>query len=261
MVKNIRGNIFASTSKPKLQSSVDINSNGYSTGPTIDKDVLQSIMAIYGPRVKDVVVKPSGAPFANLMKNEDVNAENPIMKIAFSKEIFDAAVDYFGGKITLDSIQLLYSWPTEGDLRESQKWHKDFGDTKSFHAIIYVNDVLDIEHGPFVSVNRENSKRMKWSLFIRRISDAVMLQELKGGKVEYFYGKAGSTVFVDPAMCYHYGSRCKIPRYAIFVTFNSTTPFVAPLELVKHNSGKLLDVASKLRPDLKKDTLRKIIGT
>lgn len=261
LFKNSRGKFLLPSAKPKIASSLEINSNGFSNGPTIDDNILNEIRKIYEPRIKDVVIGSKGAPFVNLIKDEDITIDNPIMKIAFSKDIFDAAVDYFGGKIILDSIQLLYSVPTEGPLRESQKWHKDFGDSKSFHSITYLNDVTNEGEGPFVFLNKLNSKKMKWSLFIRRISDNIMQKELGNGEVEYFYGKAGSTVFVDPAMCYHYGSRCKIPRYAIFVTFNSTTPFVSPLELVKNNHIKLLEVASNLRPDLPKYMLKNIIGT
>ncbi|SEG18043.1 hypothetical protein [Flavobacterium urumqiense] len=260
LFKNYRGNFLVPSAKSKIASSLEINLKGFSNGPKIDDNILNEIRKIYESRIKDVVIGSKGAPFVNLIKDEDITIDNPIMKIAFSKDVFDAALDYFGGKIILDSIQLLYSVPTAGELRESQKWHKDFGDTKSFHSITYLNDVTSVEEGPFVFLNKENSKKMKWSLFIRRISDNIMQQELKNGEVEYFYGKAGSTVFVDPAMCYHYGSRCKIPRYAIFVTFNSTTPFVSPLKIVENNQGKLLEVASNLRPDLSKKMLKNIIG-
>ncbi len=243
-----------------FESTTNINNIGYSQGPTIDASVVDEIMNIYKDRGEKIVPKPTGAPFVNLIDSNDITVNNPIIKLAFSKDIFDLAIDYFGGKLSLDSIQLLYSFTTNDELRESQFWHKDFGDSKSFHSITYLNDVNEIEDGPFVFIDKVDTKKIKKSIFIRRISDRVLIEELGDkNKIKYFYGSAGSTVFVDPSVCYHYGSRCKNYRYAIFVTFNTDTPYTAPAKLITENKAKLLNVAMQLRPDLSPKLLRRII--
>ena len=243
-----------------LESTTEINNIGYSQGPTIDAGIVDGIMNIYRERAEKIVPSLKGAPFVNLINSNDISVNNPIIKLAFSKEILDAAIDYFGGKLSLDSIQLLYSFTTNNQLRESQYWHKDFGDSKSFHAITYLNDVNKIEDGPFVFINKIDTKKIKKSIFIRRINDRDLINELGDeNKIKYFYGTSGSTVFVDPSVCYHYGSRCKNYRYAIFITFNSDTPYTNSISLVTENKQKLLEVAIQLRPDLSSKLLQRII--
>jgi hypothetical protein len=243
-----------------FESTTQINNIGYSQGPKIDRSIVEEIMNIYKERGDKIIPKPTGSPFVNLINSNDISVNNPIIKLAFSKEILDAAIDYFGGKLSLDSIQLLYSFTTNNELRESQYWHKDFGDSKSFHAITYLNDVNKIEDGPFVFINKIDTKKIKKSIFIRRINDRDLINELGDeNKIKYFYGGAGSTVFVDPSVCYHYGSRCKNYRYAIFITFNSNTPYTNPIKLVTENKLKLLNVATQLRPDLSSKLLQSII--
>lgn len=250
MVTNIQRQTFKRAYRSKLPTTSVINNLGYISGPTLRKELVEEICGIYNPRITEVKPKSTGAPFKNLMTEVDLSVDNPILKLAFSKEVLDVAMDYFGGKILFDSIQVLYSYPTHGELRESQMWHKDFGDSKSFHAITYLNDVENLSNGPFVFVDKKSSKKMKRSFFIRRIKDEEMSVELKGGAVEYFYGKAGTTVFVDPASCYHYGSRCEEGRLAIFITFNTSTPYMIMPSLITEHRHKLFAIAKELRPDL-----------
>lgn len=243
-----------------FESTTQINNIGYSLGPTIDRSIVEEIMNIYKERGEKIIPRPTGSPFVNLIDSNDISVNNPIIKLAFSKEILDAAIDYFGGKLSLDSIQLLYSFTTNNELRESQYWHKDFGDSKSFHAITYLNDVNKIEDGPFVFIDKVDTKKIKRSIFVRRINDRVLIEELGDeNKIKYFYGSSGTTVFVDPSVCYHYGSRCKSYRYAIFITFNTDTPYTNPIRLVTENKSKLLNVATQLRPDLSPKLLQSII--
>lgn len=237
-----------------------IRSQGYDVGPTLSEEDLSRIRALYADRMAQVVPKPGGHPFVNLLDLGDVNPENPILRFAFSPEVLDRAHDYFGGRFRFDSIQLLYSWPTNGELLESQMWHRDYGDLKSFHCVAYVNDVLTPDHGPFGFVDRRDTRRIASSPFIRRISDDQFARELGDGVLRTFYGRAGESVFVDPANCYHYGSRCKVPRLAIFVTFNTDRPFVGPVPLIRDHAKDVLSVARVLRPDLSDAYLGRILG-
>jgi len=161
--------------------------------------------------------------------------------------------------MTLDSIQVLYSWASQGSLRESQMWHRDYGDSKSFHWIAYLNDVTGPEDGPFAFVDKEDARRITRSPFIRRIADPAFARELGDGKVRQFLGRAGQSIFVDPAACYHSGSRCKNPRLAIFVTFNTDRPFVAPTPLVTENRRRIADAARQIRPDLSDPYLKRML--
>ncbi|PTS95980.1 hypothetical protein DBR11_20065 [Pedobacter sp. HMWF019] len=259
MLANIQGQSFSKAAPSLLPSSKEVNEIGYTSGPSLDKDVLKEIQSLYEPRIAGVVPKPTGHPFKNLMLDEDITIENPVIRLAFSKDILDPAMDYFGNKVQFESLQVLYSYPTDGKLRESQMWHKDFGDNKSFHAIVYLNDVIDKSHGPFVFVSKSDSRKITPSILIRRIDDQRFLKELGDGEVKYFYGKSGESVFVDPAKCYHYGSRCKEGRLALFFTFNTSTPFMIMPSLIKKNKVKLFEIGKTLRPDLDPDKLKNLL--
>lgn len=233
---------------------------GFGPGPSIPALDLEEMRAIYGPRAELVVPTAHGHPFENLMRAEDLTASNPVLRFAFSPAVLDAAHDYFGERFKFDSIQLMYSYPTDGELRESQKWHRDYGDSKSFHCVAYVNDVLAPEDGPFVFVDRNDASRIIRSPIIRRIDDAKFRRELGNGEIRTFYGKAGESVLVDPAACYHYGSRCKRGRLALFVTFNTDRPYVAAQALLRENRSRLLAAAQQIRPDLSPIFLKQILS-
>lgn len=259
MLFNINSKTFSRPEPSLRETSTILNNIGFTTGPTCSPEILEEIKKIYDPRIAEVVPKAVGAPFKNLMRDEDITIDNPVIKLAFSKEVLDPAIDYFGGKLLFESLQVLYSYPTDGNLRESQHWHKDFGDSKSFHGIMYLNDVEETKQGPFVFVNRTESKKMKRSYLIRRINDEDFMKELGNGKIETFYGKAGESIFVDPAVCYHYGSRCKEGRLAIFFTFNTSTPYVITPGLIQNNREKLFEIGRTLRPDLAVEKLKTLL--
>lgn len=232
---------------------------GFGPGPSIDAATLAEIRAIYAPRAAQVVPTKAGHPFENLFRGEDITPDNPVLRFALSPEVLDAADAYFGGRFRYDSVQVLYSFPTPGGLRESQMWHRDYGDNKSFHCVAYVNDVLEPEDGPFAFVDRHDTLRIGKSPFIRRISDDRFREELGDGELRSFYGHAGESVFVDPAVCYHYGSRCIRPRTAVFVTFNTDRPYVPAVPNLRNNRDKLVAAARAIRPDLDPAYLARIL--
>jgi hypothetical protein len=244
---------------PKTAAVERIRMLGYNAGPKIPPQEVARIAAIYRPRTHDVEKSEGGHPFVNLFAAEDISAENPVVRSAFSPEVLDVADDYFGGHLILDSIQVLYSWPTQGTLRESQMWHKDYGDAKSFHWIAYLNDVMGPEDGPFDFIDKADTKRISRSPFIRRIDDRTFEKELGNGVMRQFLGRAGESVFVDPAACYHNGSRCKNARLAVFVTFNTDRPYVGPIPMIRDNKARLFDVAKQLRPDMNSLYLQKLL--
>lgn len=237
----------------------DLSAKGYRAGPTMATDQLEAIRSIYMPRAAEVVPTDRGHPFRNLFRAEDLTADNPVMQFAFSPEVLGAAEAYFGGRVTLDSIQVLWSFPT-ADLRESQMWHRDYGDAKSFHCITYLNDVQTDADGPFVFVDRAATRRIKAMPIIRRIDDETFRNELGDAEVMSFFGRAGESVFVDPAACYHYGSRCKTGRLAIFVTFNTDRPYVPAQSPLRENRTRVLEAAHLVRPDLNEAFLRRLLN-
>ncbi len=233
---------------------------GHAPGPRIPADLLAQMQALYRPRTEQVVPTTGGHPFTNLFRPEDATSDNPVFRFAVSPEVLDRAHDYFDGDFRFDSIQVLYSWPTERH-SESQMWHRDYGDSKSFHCVAYLNDVLTPEDGPFGYIDRiDTRERIAKSPFIRRITDEQFARELGEGRQHVFYGKAGESVLIDPAACYHYGSRCRTPRLALFVTFNSARPFVPAQPMIRGRVEATAAAAQAVRPDLSPAYLQRIFA-
>jgi hypothetical protein len=235
---------------PRMAATAEIERIGSAPGPTIPPDLLKGMRDIYLARTSSVQPKATGHPFVSLFEPQDITPDNPVLRFAFSPAVLDVATDYFGGKLILDSLQVLYSFPTEGDLRESQYWHLDYGDTRSFHCVAYLNDVLRVEDGPFVHVDKAATAKVGRSSVVRRIDDKKFAAESGNAAPHVFYGPAGASVFVDPSACYHYGSRCKTPRLALFVTFSSWFPFAQPVPAITDHKARVAEVAKQIRPDL-----------
>jgi hypothetical protein len=259
MLGSLKWNKLFQPPPSRWASTAEIEAKGFIKGPDVPPDLLRQAMDIYGSRGQQVVPSANGHPFVNLFNSADIHTDNPIFRFAFSSEVLDVAADYFGGCLILDSIQVLYSYPTEGPLRESQYWHLDYGDRKSFHCVAYLRDVFTADDGPFVFVDKPTSYKVGRSMIVRRIPDQQFERKLKDGKIETFYGKAGSSVQIDPSVCYHYGSRCKTPRLAIFVTFSTWFPFAQPAPIITQNAQQILVAARQLRPDLSKAFLQQLL--
>ena len=259
MVTGLQWGKLGKPAPPIKATTAEIDQQGFAVGPTIPPAMVAEMLALYKPRTAGVTPKPTGHPFVNLFQPEDIHPDNPIIRFAFSPDVLDMAVDYFGGKLLLDSLQVLYSWPTEGQLRESQHWHLDYGDTKAFHCVAYLTDVVTPEHGPFVFVDKPTSQKVGRSSVVRRIDDPQFAKEAGTSDFHAFYGQAGSSVLVDPSACYHYGSRCKTPRMAIFVTFSTWFPFAQPVPAIVQNAPKIAETLKAVRPDLSQSFINALL--
>ena len=236
-----------------------LRSEGWTRAPSLDAQTLQAIRDLYIARADDVVPTDTGHPFENVVRPEDFNAENPLFRFAFSDAILGAANAYFDGAFSIASIQVLRSFPTSGDLRESQKWHRDFGDAKSLHFVMYLSEVSAPEHGPFAFLDKRVSKRVRRSPFIRRLTDDQIAQEVGTHQFERFYGQPGDAIFVDPAVCYHFGSRCRVPRTAVFITFNTHQPYTPMMEPLGRHRHTAAVAAKEARPDLSPDYIDRVL--
>ncbi|MGV6838565.1 MAG: hypothetical protein ACWA40_00060, partial [Planktomarina sp.] len=123
--------------KPVGHPAKTIDSEGYMQGPTATPDLLEALQACYQPRVTADLEPRGNHPFTNLSTPDDFTADSPLMKLACSKDVLDVALDYFGGRVRLDSLQVLYSFATDAQaLKESQKWHLDYADRRSLHCVM-----------------------------------------------------------------------------------------------------------------------------
>lgn len=237
-----------------------VEQTGWAEAAPISPEVLERLRTKYFARADAVIPRQGGHPFTSLFRAEDIGPDDPLCQLAFSRGLLDTVHDYFRGRFRFDSIQLMYSWPTNGSLAESQLWHRDYGDANSFHWIAYLDDLLDDAGGPFTFVDREATRKIGRSMVIRRIGDEDFERELGDGVVHRFYGRAGEGIYVDPSICYHYGSRCRRPRLAIFVTFSTDRPFTNATDLIVRERERLVETACAIRPDLNRDYVRTVLA-
>ena len=241
---------------PRIDADFDtqklrvIESHGVAAATSVSGALLEDIREKYLPRTAAVKPRAEGHPFENIMRAEDFRADDPVFRLAFSEEVLGAADAYFGGHFLFDSIQVMHSYPTSGKLRASQMWHLDYGDSKSLHFVMYLNDVISDEDGPFVYIDRQTSKAVAKRPIIRRLDDEQIAREIGKNDFERVFGKAGDAIFVDPSACYHFGSRCKNGRSAVFVTFNTATPYEPMQEPLRSARRQAAAEARKVRPDL-----------
>jgi hypothetical protein len=237
-----------------------IERKGHVRAAPVKPELLAEIQQLYLPRGEQVVPHDGGHPFENIMQAEDFTPDNPVMRLAFSDAVLGVAEVYFGGRYRFDSLQVLHSFPTAGELRASQYWHRDYGDSKSLHFVMYVNDVLDDAGGPFGFIDKPNSAKVRRSPIIRRLTDAQIAAEVGDAQFETFYGRAGDAVLIDPAACYHFGSRCKVARTALFVTFNTSTPYTGMVEPLLSHRHQAAAAAKQIRSDLPPAYIDTVLG-
>ena len=209
---------FRPLPKPVGKVGIEVDRLGLTVSPTIASADVNAMRDLFLPRVELSRKTSRNHPFVNLVRAEDLSADNLLMKYAFSKDVLDVAMDYFGGRVTLSGLQALYSFPEDD--------------------------------GPFVYLEKEASKKVGRSMIVRRIEDMQMFKESGGVETKRVYGKAGKSVLVDPAAVYHYGGRCKYPRLAIFATFNSDIPFDGSSSLISHNKTRIATLIKAMRPNL-----------
>jgi len=246
---NLRWSILFSKSQCNLTISQEINQKGFATGPSLDSSSLKKIQDIYFPKSKLVMPRKYGAPMINLYNSNESSASDPVLKFAFSPKVLDVAIDFFGGKVILEGISVFYSYPSEG-LEASQYWHLDYADRKTLHSMTYLKDVKHEDDGPFTFLDKQISRKIGRFNTIKRITDKKMYKLIEKEDLNYFYGSEGESLFVNPADCYHYGSRCKNARFAIFVSFNSWFPFRKSFPDIIDNRLKIKKNAQLIRPDL-----------
>lgn len=250
-LKRLNARTIRPLPKPKGNVALEVERFGLIDGPTVAPEDVQAMRELFLPRLDTARKTARNHPFVNLTRVEDLTADNVLMKYAFSKDVLDVAMDYFGGRATLSGLQILYSFPWDGvTLKESQKWHLDYTDSRSLHWVAYLNDVVSEDDGPFVCLDKQTTNKVGRSMIVRRIEDAQMVRESGGVEPNKVYAKAGGSVLVDPAAVYHYGSRSKTPRLAIFITFNSDIPFNDPTPLVSRNAARIASLIKEMRPDL-----------
>ena len=166
---------------------------------------------------------------------DDFDLENPIMKLALSDSLVDAATKYLGFLPILSEIRVWYS-PNDSQKSEgSQLYHLDYADINQVKAFLPIEDI-DENTGPLTFVSASNSKKICDNINYKltndeiRVPDEVVKRYITENDEIKATGSPGDIVFVDTSACLHYGSRgATKPRKILMIQYISPFSFSFPL--------------------------------
>lgn len=203
-------------------------------------------------------------PFVDLLEEEDfANPENPVFDFVFSNQVLSTATWYLNGRPKLNSCHLIFSRPFDEKtgLQTSQLWHLDSDDFRMLRVFLYLSEVEE-DAGPFTFAPKEPEAIRKRSLWLRRFSDEQFTVRYGGSSppVVRFLGGIGSTLFIDSARCFHFGSRChKKDRLAFTAAFTTPAPCNKRLRALRRYKGVMFNVIRDTKPQIPENLLRSLL--
>jgi hypothetical protein len=157
--------------------------------------------------------------FSQLLEPSDLSLDGPFMRLALDEKLLATTALYLGVAPFLESVELLYSKPIQGQPAQSQQWHRDRTDRRIIKVFVYANDVTP-RHGPLSLLSRSDSDRVPERLF-HYVPDQQMARYVEPSRTISLTGPAGTTIMIDTQACYHLGSRCQEPRLAYVAYYSS----------------------------------------
>ena len=123
--------------------------------------------------------------------------------------LLDIVEAYVGLPVAYDGMAIIYTI-ANGDEEATRRWHRDREDRRMVKIIIYLNDVVAGEGGPFQ---------------LDPASDAADSPADRHAPIVTCEGKAGTVIFADTARFLHRGEPAsKTDRAAIFYSYFSQRP-------------------------------------
>ncbi|HEX7336623.1 MAG TPA: hypothetical protein VF252_05385 [Gemmatimonadales bacterium] len=157
--------------------------------------------------------------FSQLLGATDLELDGVFMRFALDDKLLGTTALYLGVAPFLESVELLYSKPIEGQPAQSQQWHRDRTDRRIIKVFVYAVDVTP-RQGPLSLLSRSDSARVPELLF-HYVPDQQMARYVEPGRTIALTGPAGTTIMTDTQACYHLGSRCQEPRLAYVAYYSS----------------------------------------
>lgn len=157
--------------------------------------------------------------FTQLLGPSHRGLDSVFMRFALDEKLLATTARYLGIAPFLESVELLYSKPIEGQPAQSQQWHRDRTDRRIIKVFVYAVDVTPRE-GPLSLLSRSDSARVPERLF-HYVPDDQMARYVEPARTVALTGPAGTTIMTDTQACYHLGSRCQEPRLAYIAYYSS----------------------------------------
>lgn len=163
--------------------------------------------------------------FQRLYEDSDLSDTGILVRYALQPSVVKVASQYLGQIPRLSYVEVILSHATENtdDWKISQRWHRDYDDSRMVKFFTYFTDVLDKAQGPFTYVPAPDSLNAKLNIFPIHKKDKEFERIGLDKKMQKVFGKAGSSFFVDTHRCFHRGSRMQgdAIRIAFIASFTS----------------------------------------
>lgn len=171
----------------------------------------------------------------NVLHQESVTLESPLLAFALRDDIIAVVARYLGVVPLLTAVKVFHSDAVEGVPTSSQLYHCDGDDLRQVKIFVYCSDV-DARSGPLTVLDAAASaavqERTRYT-YDRRLADEDV-RAARGGAVEHpIVGPAGTVAFVDTSRCLHFGSRVSAgapPRLVTMVQYSTPYSFMLPYD-------------------------------
>ena len=158
--------------------------------------------------------------FAQLIQPDDLLAHPVLLRAGLHEQVLRIIARAYGIVPFLESVELLVSFPTDSEkLLQSQLWHIDRTDSVVVKQIIYI-DPVGADEGPFGLLPPDESIKVP-ALVRHYLKDDEIARYADLSRTILFEGGAGARALVDTGRCFHYGSRVRNRRHALFFYYNT----------------------------------------
>ena len=136
---------------------------------------------------------------------KEFEVESPFIQLAIQDRLLGLVNGYMGMRSYLRSVQVWLHFPTPGDAKETQLWHRDDDDLMNVKVFIYLNDV-DKNAGPFCFIPRTHPLGNRQVNFraSERVSDAEMAAAISPAEWKVCTGLTRTVILAD-TVGYHRG--------------------------------------------------------
>jgi len=165
---------------------------------------------------------PGKPHFFKAIREEAASPDHPIMRAGLHPKMLEVANGFYALYARLVSANIVLTRTdaaAERIRRGSEGWHRDPEDTPMFKAFIYLNDVLEVGHGPFQYIGDSRPGR-KYEYLMPHLGRGVYDpayktkpdwektdREVDAKDVVTVLGRAGTMFFCDTS-AFHRGGYC-----------------------------------------------------
>lgn len=162
--------------------------------------------------------------FEEMLSDADLQRFPAFVATALDERLLATVTHAIGMVPHLESIDILASKPTAGELTASQLWHFDVNDERIVKLFVYLEDCGPV-NGPFTFIPANDSQQVADAVG-HYVHDDFIAKHVPRQRWQSVEGPAGTAFLIDTGRCYHFGSRCEAQRVAYVITYSSGLKFM-----------------------------------